>query len=273
MKKIFSLRVFFVFGLIFTSSFLFADDLKLEDAVSPNYLKELKSSGVVKIIHEKDDTKLNLLPECAYKSQAEKAIIEKTDKNVPFVAEFLYLIPKAKLIENSADKNTVINTDRLSVLFRSISKMTGMRYHVGEKGPNDKGELLYKKAYMIANPDSDEPIADKNTGNADGQISYCYQHDHTYGDTKYKLEYYQSGNQLYATFLNTLPLTTLGIKVIMPENMRISVISIDCGENILLYLSTDCNAKKIGMINVRKQIEESMTARIEAIYNWFMKQF
>ena len=89
MKKIFSLRVFFVFGLIFTSSFLFADDLKLEDAVSPNYLKELKSSGVVKIIHEKDDAKLNLLPECAYKSQAEKAIIEKTDKNVPFVAEFL----------------------------------------------------------------------------------------------------------------------------------------------------------------------------------------
>jgi len=108
--------------------------------------------------------------ECVYKTQAEKAIIEKTDKNVPFVAEFLYLIPKAKLIENSADKNTVINTDRLSVLFRSISKMTGMRYHVGEKGPNDKGELLYKKAYMIANPDSDEPIADKNTGNADQQL-------------------------------------------------------------------------------------------------------
>lgn len=273
MKKIFSLRVFFIFTLIFSSFFVFAEDLKLEDAVNASYLNELKSSGVVKIIHVKDDAELSLLPKCIYKAQAEKAVIEKTDKNVPFVAEFLYLIPKSELLKNSANKNTVIDTESLSVLFRSISKMTGMRYHVGEKGPKDNGELLYKKAYMIASPDSDEPIADKNTGNADGQISYCYQHDHTYGDTKYKLEYRQSGNQLYATFLNTLPLTSLGIKVIMPENMRISVISIDCGDDILLYLSTDCNAKKIGMINVRKQIEESMTARIEAIYNWFMKQF
>ncbi|MGP1458637.1 MAG: DUF6675 family protein [Treponema sp.] len=273
MKNNNKMRAVFAFAVVWAAASLFAEDVKLENAVSAAQLKELKSTGVVQVIHPKDDSKLSLLPECTYKSQAEKAVLAKSDKNVPFVAEFLYLVPKTELLKNSADKNKTIDTDALSVVFRSISKMQGMRYHVGEKGPKDIGELLYKKAYMIANPDSDEPIADKNTGNADGQISYCYQHDHTYGDTKYKLEYHQSGNVLYATFLNTLPLTSLGVKVIMPGNMRISIISIDAGDSVLLYLSTDCDAKKIGVLNVRKQIEESMTARIEAIYSWFMKQF
>ena len=273
MKKHTSLRVSFAFAVIFAAASLFADDVKLENAVSPSLLAQLKSKRTVSVIHAKDDSKLSLLPETAYKAQAEKAAIAKNDKNVPFTAEFLYLIPKTELLKSSADKNKIIDTDALSVVLRSISKMQGMRYHVGEKGPKDNGELLYKKAYMIANPDSNEPIADKNTGNADGQISYCYQHDHTYGDTKYKLEYHQSGNVLYATFLNTLPLTSLGVKVIMPGNMRINVISIDAGDDILLYLSTDCDAKKMGVLNVRKQIEESMVARMEAIYSWFMKQF
>ncbi len=260
-------------AIFFAATALSAQVSNLEDVVNKKYLDELKSVGMVQVVHPKDDNALSLVPLSFYRDRIEKETVKKDEKGVPFVAEVLYLIPKADLLKNAADKNRAITTDDVSVILRSISKMTGMRYHVGEKGPKDKGEVLYKKTYMIATPDSNEAIADKNTGSADGQVSYCYQHDHTYGDIKYKLEYYQKENQLYVTFLNIIPVTMLGVKMIMPSNIRINAISIDCGESILFYLSTDCNAKKINIINVRKQLEESLVARIDALYQWFLQQF
>lgn len=257
----------------FAASALSAQVSKLEDAVNEKYLDVLKSAGMVQVIHPKDDAARSLVPNSFFQSEIEKGTVQKDGKGVPFVAEALYLIPKADLLKNSADKSRNIATDDVAIVLRSISKMTGMRYHVGEKGPKDLGEVLYKKTYMIASPDSNEAIPDRNAGSADGQVSYCYQHDHTYGDIKYKVEYRQKENQLYVTFVNIIPVSTLGVKMIMPGNIRISAISIDCGDDILFYLSTDCNAKKIGIVNVRKQLEESMVARIEAIYRWFLRQF
>ncbi|MDE5898298.1 MAG: hypothetical protein K2H09_03410 [Treponemataceae bacterium] len=251
------------------AGFASAQTYSVDEVVDSEYLAELKEKRIVSIIHEKNDTAFSIVPDCLYEEKIKSEMIEKGAKNVPFVAEFLYLIPKSELLKNSEKSD--ITTDDISVVLRSISKMTGMRYHVTEKNP--KGELLYKKAYMIASPDSDEPIPDQNTGNADGQVSYCYQHDHTYGDTKYKLNYYQDGGALYASFLIISPLSYIGIKAVMPENMKISVVSLDCGDDLLLYLSTDVNAKNIAMANVRKQIKESMIARMEAVYQWFLVQF
>lgn len=260
--------IIFSLVLFSFSSILTAQVANIENLLSSEYINELKNNGRIQVIHEKEDKNLTLIPKNVYEEKIRSESIYKDPKMVPFVAEFLYLIPKSELLKNSSKED--ITVDDVAVVMRSISKMKGLKYIHGFK---NKEDLLYSDAYMIANPDSDEPIPDQNTGNADGQVSYCYQHDHTYGDTKYVLNYHQKDSAILGTFVNTLPLQALGVKVIMPNNMKICIEAIDCGENLLLYLSTDCNAKNIALINVRNQIEDSMLSRMNAIYNWFLNQF
>ena len=252
-------------AVLLSASFLFAQGAKPEDFVSAEYLELLKKDGKIELIHEKDDTNLNLIPDCKYGAAVEAEKIVKTSKQVPFVAEYLYLVPK-----NDGDDSVVPGIkgtiDDVSVLFRSISKMKGMKYHFEKSKP----ETLYKEAYMIASVDSDEPVADPVEGSADGLVAYCYQDDHTYGDMKYKLSYLQSDNMLFANFLLAIPMSYLGIKAVDTGNMKINIIAIECDDCYILYLNTDVAAKKIAMANVRKQIKDSMTVRMEAVYRWFL---
>ncbi len=262
-KLIISFLVFIAF-----SYSLVAQVANIENLLSAEYIDELKNKGTIQVIHAQEDKSLTLIPKNDYEEKLRSESIYKEPKMIPFVAEFLYLIPKSELLKNSSKEN--ITVDDVAVVMRSISKMKGMTYVHGSR---NKVDLLYSDAYMIESPDSDEPIADINQGNADGQVSYCYQHDHTYGDTKYVLNYYQKDSAVLGTFVNTLPLQALGVKAIMPNNMKICIEAIDCGDSLLLYLSTDCNAKNIAIVNVRKQIQDSMMSRMNAIYSWFLNQF
>ncbi len=259
MKKLIFAACAFLLGL---SAFC---QTSVKDIVSKEYADELLKNGTVSIVHDKKDNVITMVPECEYAEKIKSNLISATVKGVPFLAEFLYLIPKSELLPENSDKT--ITTDEISVLFRSVSKMEGMKY-VHNRG---KVDVLYKKAYMISGLNSDTPVADPIEGSADGLVAYCYQHDHTFGDTKYKLNYRQSGNTLYATFLNTVPMSKLGFKAVMPENLRMSVLSIDLGDSLLLYLAADVSARSAP--GVRDQIEDSMTVRMDAIYKWFMLQF
>lgn len=263
-------KYIFVVGLLVSCLAAFAQQGKLEDYVSGNYLSELKSKGKIEIIHEEKDTSLNLIPNTPYKSRIESEKITKENKNVPFVAEFLYLVPKSELKEKGTQKLDAVTIDEVSKVFRSISKMQGMQYDFNKAG---KGKVLYEKVYMISSIDSDSPIADQNTGSADGQVSYCYQDDDVYGDLKFKLNYYQSGNVLYSTFLLGVPMHRLGVKAVDPNNLKISIMAIDVGDSLLLYLTTDVAANSIPLVNVRKEVQESMIARMDAVYRWFLTQF
>ena len=255
-----------VFASIF--SFSFAQSGKIEDYISAEKVEQLKKNGSISLIHPKGDNSITMVPKCQYDSQIKGTLITKDEKGVPFTAEFLYLIPKSELLKGSS--RSAITNDDISIVFRSISKMEGMRYHFAEK---KNGDVLYKKAYTIASKNSDEKIPDQISGSADGKVLYCYQQDHTYGDTKYILHYYQNENMLYANFLNTIPMSYMGVKAVMDEKLQLNVLSIDCGDSLLLYLSTDVDAKTVPLFNVRKQIEDSMVDRMDAIYRWFMVQF
>lgn len=259
-----------IVGLLVSCLAAFAQQGKLEDYVGGNYLAELKSKGKVEIIHGEKDTSLNLVPNMAYKSKIESDKVAKGNKNVPFVAEFLYLVPKSELKEKGTRKLDNVTIDDVSVVFRSISKMQGMKYDFNKAG---KGKVLYEKVYMISDINSDTAIPDQNTGNADGQVSYCYQDDDVYGDLKFKLNYHQSGNTLYSTFLLGVPMHRLGVKAVDPNNLKISIVAIDVGDSLLLYLTTDVAANSIPLVNVRKEVQESMISRMDAVYRWFLTQF
>ena len=50
-----------------------------------------------------------------------------------------------------------------------------------------------------------------------------------------------------------------------------NIVSIDLGDDLLLYLVADVSSKNL--MGVRAQIQDSMTVRMNAIYRWFLKQY
>lgn len=262
-------KYFFIPFFLFISCFPFFS-LSLEELFSAETIAELKKNSELSLIHPEGENKPSLLPDTQFSGYISRIREGRDQKRVHFFSEFLYSVPKEKLLSENSKRD--IGVRDLSIILRSISKMEGMRYHVGEKG-KEKGEVLYKRTYMIAEPESDEPIADRNTGSADGQLSYCYQHDHTYGHIKYRLEYRESDDEVMASFTNITNVKVLGIKMIAPENLNINIIAFPAGYNVMLYLMCEISARNIALINVRKQLTESMTDRVTAIYGWFLTQF
>lgn len=263
MKKtilLFSISLMLLTGLFAASP--------LESYVGKKNAEILQKKGMLALVHPETDNSLSIVPECQYSQIIKRDLVTKSDNGVPFTAEYLYLIPKADLLKNS--NKTEVTIEDVSVVLRSLSKMEGMRYHFNEK---KNGDVLYKASYTVDGLNSEKKIPDQIEGSADGKVIYCYQKDHTYGVIKYKLNFYQNEDVVYASFENTSPLSYIGLKPVEEKKLHLNVMVLDCEDSIVLYLSTDVDAKKLPLFNIRKKMEESMTERMDAISRWFMVQF
>ena len=185
----------------------------------------------------------------------EKAEYSTADSNFARLQNAVAELENLLLLEKSNSAKQTFNIEDVSTVFRSFSKMQGMKYFSTTR---KKEKILYEKAYTIANETSSEKISDKNTGNADGQVLFCYQEDASFGVCRYKVEYKQNQDTLFALFSN---IDTLGIgpfKAIFPGKMKINTIVIDCGDSILLYLGTDADSKKLP--GIKGQLEDSFSS-------------
>lgn len=267
-NKLFNKKVIQVLFSVLICTSVYAENQKVKELVNPEYYNKLVEKGNVSFYRDNGSNEMLLLPENKYSEKIKNSMIEKENKKYPFTYEGLYLINKQDIISKNNSTKTDINIDDVSVVCRSVSKMQGMEYYSSTK---KKVCVLYKKAYMIADENSEDPIPDENTGNADGQVSYCLQDDNSFGVNKYKLSYFQSDDSMLAQF-NILDIMGLGpFKAIYPGKMIISILIIDCGEDLLLYLSTDLESVKYP--GIKGQITDSMTSRMEAVYKWFLNQF
>lgn len=249
-----------------TENIATAQTAKLEDVVPLMFLDMLKETGKIEMIHEVYDTSLVLLPVSEFSQIVRDGRVPKPQKKcVPFNAEYLYIVPKCE-----GDEGVLGDINDISRIFRSMSKMSGMRYHYEKK----KTELLYKSAYMIQEPNLKKlvKVPDPIDDEPDGLTAFCMQDDHTYGKLCYKLSYRQNATTVYVEFLLVTPMAMLGIKGVKENNLKVNVMAVDCGDCILLYLGTDAAAEKLGIINMRNQMADSMAVRIEAIYKWFLKE-
>ena len=241
---------------------LFAE-LNLKNLVNPKYYDQLISKGQVTVVHDDEkDAGTVLFPNDATKDIFVKNAIKKDPKGYSYFHECLFYKNKADL-KKSGD----VSLDEIGKIIRSVSKMQGMTY----VDKNGKEKVLYDKAFMIASPDNTAPIADKNTGNADGQVSYSLQNDTKFGVCRYKINYYQTADTFYTMLNNLDDYKSLGVVGIPAQRLNFTVVAFDCGEGILVYLSADADCKKVPTI--KTQVPESMGQRIGAIYNWFIKQF
>lgn len=262
------LSLFLLAGTAFAGTAFAGENAKVKSIVDSKYYDDLVKNGTVAKYRDDGSEGFFLLPESDYSDVISKTMITKNPKNYPYTYEGLYLLNKKELLEKgNSGKNTVTIAD-VSTVIRSISKMQGMKYYSTTK---KKECVLYEKTYMIAGPDDKTPIADQNTGSADGQVSYCLQDDNSFGINTYKLSYRQNEESLWCNF-SILDKMGIGpFKAIYPGKMIINILVIDCDDDLLLYLCTDTDSVKFP--GIKGQITNSMSARMEAVYKWFKTQF
>ncbi|MCQ2589091.1 MAG: hypothetical protein MJ179_01580 [Treponema sp.] len=246
----------------------FSQTNNVKKIVPAQYYDQLMKDGQVEIIHEEGANDYVLLPNTVYNDKINGNRVVKGSKNFPFVFEGLYYVSKEELKKQSNSSDTEIDMNDVSRVLRSISKMQGMQYY---SNTHNKYKTLYKKAYTIAGPDSKTAVADKTEGSAEGKTIYCLQDDASFGVTRYKLDYSQKTDVMYAVFNNIDSIGVGPVTGINKEQLKINVLVIDCKDSILLYLSTDANANRV--IGIKSLITDSMVARMNAVHEWFLKQF
>ena len=271
MKKNLKKIALILVSAIFVGTLFAQQVVDVKEMVPPQYLDELISNG--RVIVSSDGSKgFQLLPETYYTAQIRASEVEKEEKNFPFIYEGLYYLNKDEILKTSNSSKTDITIDDVAVVVRSVSKMEGMEYYSNRRG---RYEVLYDECYTIREEDLDvrrpERIPDQNFGPADGQVIYCQQKDSSFGRNKYKLSYHQHDNELFTQFVLMDNMGAGPFNALYPGKMKINLLVVDCGDNLLLYLCTDVDSKKFP--GIAGMIVDSMTARMEAVYNWFLKQF
>ena len=255
-------------GLLLGGTCLAKENAKAKELLGSKYYEKLSKEGFISEYRDDGSKGFFLLPDTVYSKDISGSMIEKLPKNYPYTYEGLYLLDKKELLAKGNSGKTTISIDDVSHVVRSISKMQGMTYYSTTK---KKECVLYEKTYMIAGVNDKTQIEDQNTGNADGQISYCLQDDNSFGINTYKLSYHQNQDTLWCNF-NILDKMGIGpFKAIYPGKMIINILVIDCGDDLLLYLCTDLDSVKFP--GIKGQITDSMSSRMEAVYKWFITQF
>lgn len=240
----------------------------INEVIPPEYLEVLEEKGMMEYIHEKGDEILYLMPHSSYANMVNSGRVKKERQS--YVTESLYLVKKSTLVEKSKSgaKNVDTSINAVSRIFRSVSKMEGMKYYsISDK----KTDVLYKRAYTFGSPEYRDPIPDQTTGNADGKVLYAYQHDKSFGDCYYKLSYFQNENELAAVFTTIDDMRIAGMNAVKKEQVKFNIIVMDCGDSYLVYIMLDGDCMWFPFI--RERLTNSFRSRINAIYDWFIEQF
>lgn len=242
----------------------------VDQMVPGEFLEALKTEKSVSVIHEEEDEKLSLVPQCFFQPELIENRVAKTSS--PYTAEFLYLISKAELMEGGTRNLEKISIEDVSEILTAISNMSGMRYRFSENHP--KGSLLYREVHTIESLRSKRKIPDDTRRNCDGMKVLCYQHDRLLGDLKFALDYRQRENEIYLTIRNKVPLGLFGIHACREDNLALNIHVTDCGDDILFYISADANYDNVfKMFSIRGFIRKLMNERLDAIYRWFFSRF
>lgn len=261
MNKGLKSALLFIF-LVFISFESFA--YEPEEIINPTRLEELKEKGFLReYFFKKENFELTLVPETKYKDILYTTW--KSSDKPSFVIENLYLIPKSTLGNGDYSTATIEHT---SQVMRNISKLQGIEYY---SNSDKKVKVLYKDAYCIEGPKSKVKISDNTDDNADGLESFIMLNDSSFGKTNYQLNYFQTENEVGATFTNTTAMWVGPIKAVSENNVIIYMMVADCGDDLIFYLV--CEAKIPAISFLEDTIYDSFSARLDATYKWIMTQY
>ena len=244
-------------------SFCFAESKSLEQLFSTQIVEELlKNEKIERTIYMEEYTP-QLFPKTPLGIEASK-IWENSGKNTKpvFYHEGLYLTKK------NCPTKPGQNLDKLSKVVRSISSLEGIEYYSNTR---KRMRILYEESYAIDDPKTKQKIADPIEGSADGAEIYALQKDSTFGRFVYKYSYQQNQTEVLSKVSNIDPLTLLGVKIINPDELLISLLVSDLGDYYLVYTLIETDVVSMSMIE--NKLKRSFAARADALYGWLSKVF
>ncbi len=182
----------------------------------------------------------------------------------PFFIETLYLYKKTPQKQGLPGKDT----DQISVILRSLSKLEGIEYYSNSR---KKMRTLYEKSYIIDSPVSKKRLSDPLDGSADGISAFALQKDLTFGEYVYRYSWRQTTDSVAFFSLNVDAMSYSFFKLIQPDKLRVSLIVQDMGDWLLVYNLT--KADFMAIPGIEGKITSSFSARADAIYKWFVKEY
>lgn len=258
----FKVFLFFAIGLTLKTNLFAQGAFRLFSSEIYEQLK--KEGGIQKTYYNEKEPLLSLTPD---NELAEYALDYWNDKNGKpvFIVENVYLKSKAELCSDSPDKVTL---DYASRIMQSISGMQGMEYYsVSRK----KYAVLYDEAYCIDSLKEKNRIDDSILADPTGKESYCYLKDYSFGKTYYKLDYRQEVDSLFVGFSIAEPIYSGIIKAVDKDNLKISIVYIDCGDDVVVYMISKVKFPLVKFIE--GTVYDSFIYRLEAVYKWFIGQY
>ena len=264
MKRITTVLFCILAGCFFANAQSGIDFFEAESIMKKSTYEILSKKGNASSSRYKDpDVSFALKPETPLNCLVESNWIQQ-EKPV-FVVENLYLLSKKDL---DSDNKNLTNIEYASKVIRSVSKLEGITYY---SNFDKKKQVLYKNAYRIPDEKNRIRLEDDLDGNAGGKTIYAMLDDHSFGKANYKVSYKQTKNEVSAVFINVSPLYMGPVKAISSENLIIDLVITDCGEDFVVYLVV--RAKFPALSILESTMYDSLSSRLDAIFNWFVIQF
>lgn len=255
-----------VTAVLFCISCAFASAFSLNELVSTKNAEKLELKGKVQKKRMNEETlSLKLVPSSPL-SKKFKGLWPKSKSDKPvLIGENLYLIKKTDLDPENPDRVTI---QKASEILRSISTMQGLKYY---SNTDEEWKTLYKDAYLIDNLKNKKKIADEISGSADGRTAYCLLNDNSLGKTYYSVKYRQTEDEVSVQFENQTSISYAFITAVDEENVKIGLNVMDCGDSLLIYALVEAKFPSFSFLE--NKLNKSFSARVDAIYNWFINEF
>jgi len=229
--------------------------LSLESLFSSDTVLQLVKTGrMQRSFYGKKNVKLELFPD----TQAGRDTAANWDgkKEPVFIVESLYLIPVT-------DEKTTADINDISLVLRSFSKMTGMRYYSNSR---KRYETLYTDVHCVNNPEEKKSVPDPLDVSADALVSYVYQKDRSLSGCVYRFSFFQTQNEIGARAVNTDEVQYKGFSILKPEHLVLNVHAVQTKEGIVFYILVRADAAKIPLVS--EKLAKSYGSRADAIYEW-----
>ena len=133
-------------------------------------------------------------------------------------------------------------------------------------------KVLFEEASMLSSPDKKDKISDLVVENVPEKMEcYVYLKDTSFGKNVYRIEYKAKANELALEMRNSSELKFMGIGIVAPGKVAMSMDMMLTDEGILFsgIASVKDKTPKINLLLYTIDLEESIMNRVIALKDWY----
>jgi hypothetical protein len=203
-------------------------------------------------------------PDYLFDSRHKTVVLNDLSKlKITIGVESLYLL---KYSEISGKK--ILNILDIYNTLLSVKTMKGIEYYSQSR---KKMRTLFTESYGLAELENQEQVDDPVVSTIPSFFSrYILQTDKTFGENKYKANYYYDGRTIWVNMVNIAKMSYSFIPMLKPEKMSINLLITPVDGGLLFYGLTA--AETSSFLGLEKAKKESFYNRLKAMYNWFKYQ-